>query len=47
MSFVGSDLDVATDYWRTTSAAKPNDIDGDNVLGTDGYRYVRRGTNPA
>lgn len=31
------------DYWRTTSVAKPNDIDGDNVLGTDGYRYVRDG----
>ena len=31
------------DYWRTTSVVKPNDIDGDNVLGTDGYRYVGDG----
>ena len=42
----GSDLDVTAvapgggGYWRTAAVAKPNDIDGDNILGTDGYRYV-------
>lgn len=46
VALAGSDLDVTAaapgggGYWRTSSAAKPNDIDGDNVLGTDGYRYV-------
>ena len=42
----GSDIDVSASapdgggYWRTAAAAKPNDIDGDNILGTDGFRYV-------
>lgn len=42
----GSDIDVSAaapgggGFWRTTTVAKPNDIDGDNILGTDGYRYV-------
>ena len=46
VSSAGSDIDVTAaapgggGYWRTASVVKPNDIDGDNVLGTDGYRYV-------
>lgn len=42
----GSDLNVSAaapgggGYWRTTTVSKPNDIDGDNILGTDGYRYI-------
>ncbi len=28
--------------WRTASVAKPQDIDADNVLGTDGYHVVNR-----
>ena len=42
----GSDIDVTDPapggggYWRTAGVAKPNDIDGDNILGTDGFRYI-------
>ncbi|MGJ8655199.1 MAG: PEP-CTERM sorting domain-containing protein [Akkermansiaceae bacterium] len=34
----GSNIDLGPG-WRTSTDAK-NDIDGNNVLGTDGYRYV-------
>jgi len=34
----GSNIDLGSG-WRTASTAK-NDIDGNNVLGSDGYRYV-------
>jgi len=44
VSLAGSDIDVTTvaggGFWRTSTVAKANDIDGDNILGTDGYRYV-------
>ena len=41
ISYVGSAIDVGSG-WRTASDAKPLDIDGDNVLGTDGW-YVEGG----
>jgi len=34
--YVGEDV-TTNDQWRTTDHAKPLDIDGDNVYGTDGY----------
>ena len=45
VAFVGNDLDTTATqdsggYWRTAAVAKANDIDGDNILGTDGFRYV-------
>lgn len=33
--------------WRNTTTAKTLDIDGDNVVGTDGYRTSNRGLNPS
>lgn len=32
--------------WRRTTPVKTLDIDGDNVVGTDGYRTSNRGSNP-
>lgn len=37
ITFHGSDLDGAAAAWRTTTTAKPLDVDGDNVYGTAGY----------
>src|SRR5712691_4517148 len=34
-----------TDYgpgWRTSAVSKPLDLNGDNILGTDGYQVVNR-----
>ncbi len=39
--YVGADQDLGHS-WRTASVSKPFDIDGDNVLGTDGYYLVNR-----
>ncbi len=33
--------------WRRTTPVKTLDIDGDNVVGTDGYRTSNRSANPA
>ncbi|MEJ6573377.1 MAG: PEP-CTERM sorting domain-containing protein [Akkermansiaceae bacterium] len=30
----------ATDGWRNATTAKPLDIDGDNIIGTDGYDFA-------
>ncbi|MCH7228410.1 Ig-like domain-containing protein [Haloferula sp. A504] len=34
---IEDDADDPTSGWRNTTPAKPLDIDGDNILGTDGY----------
>jgi hypothetical protein len=36
VTYVGED-NTTDSQWRTPSAAKPNDLDGDNVYGTAGY----------
>lgn len=36
ISFVGNDFTTGS-AWRTTSVVKPDDIDSDNVYGSDGY----------
>jgi hypothetical protein len=36
VTFVGNDI-VTGSSWRTPSVAKANDIDDDNVYGSDGY----------
>jgi hypothetical protein len=43
IQFFGSDPDA--DSWRNPAVAKPLDLSGDNVYGTDGY--VAFGTSPA
>jgi hypothetical protein len=40
---VESDLNTTTTGWRNASPAKPLDIDGDNILGTDGYHFATAG----
>jgi len=39
LSYAGSQTNLGSD-WRTPGVSKPLDIDGDNVLGTDGYYLV-------
>jgi hypothetical protein len=41
VTYVGDDL-TTNAKWRTSSATKPNDIDGDNVYGSAGY-YLAAG----
>jgi len=36
---VGVDSSTGGD-WRTSGTVKPNDVDGDNIYGTDGYRIA-------
>jgi len=40
VKFVGNDLTTGP-HWRTASIAKPNDADGDNIYGTEGYFLPR------
>jgi hypothetical protein len=37
--YVGADQNIGSG-WRTASVSKPHDVDGNNVLGTDGYHLV-------
>lgn len=37
ITFYGSDIDGAAADWRTTTTAKPVDVDGDDLYGTDGW----------
>ncbi|MCU0792662.1 MAG: hypothetical protein MUE42_07390 [Opitutaceae bacterium] len=39
----GADTTTTRDAWRTASVAKPLDVDGDNVYGTDGYLMFQTG----
>jgi len=39
VNYAGVQTDLGSG-WRTSSVQKPLDIDGDNVLGTDGYYLV-------
>jgi len=39
VTFVGNQLNLGPG-WRTSGVSKPLDIDGDNILGTDGYNVV-------
>ncbi len=41
-----SSTDGLGDGWRNTAFDKPLDIDGDDVLGTDGYRLRSPNSNP-
>lgn len=51
ISYVGADVDGTKGAWRTTSVAKPLDLDSDNVYGTAGYLMpifdYHTGTMPA
>jgi len=38
VSYVATDT-VTNDAWRTASVAKANDVDGDNIYGTDGWAF--------
>jgi hypothetical protein len=44
VTFVGADT-TTNDAWRTTSVAKPLDIDGDNIYGSDGFYLYSGGTH--
>ncbi|PXA03436.1 hypothetical protein DDZ13_12135 [Coraliomargarita sinensis] len=50
ISYVGNQTNVETEAsdagigWRNTTPDKPLDIDGDNILGTDGYRIFNDGS---
>ncbi|MEI2608159.1 MAG: choice-of-anchor Q domain-containing protein [Candidatus Promineifilaceae bacterium] len=44
VTFIGADI-TTHDAWRTTSVAKPLDVDGDNIYGTDGF-YLFGGHTP-
>lgn len=39
VTYVGDDL-TTNAKWRTSSVAKPNDIDGDNIYGSAGYYFA-------
>lgn len=41
---VEAEADTPTTGWRNSTPAKPLDIDGDNILGTDGYWNPSNGT---
>ncbi|MCH7228389.1 hypothetical protein MLD59_19775, partial [Verrucomicrobiaceae bacterium E54] len=53
INFVGSQDNIETKNddqtigWRNTTPAKTLDIDGDNIIGTDGYRTSNRSSNPS
>jgi len=53
ITHVGTQFDIEsgtndpTVGWRNTSPAKPMDIDGDNILGTDGYRTSAHTRDPS
>ncbi len=44
VTFIGADI-TTNDAWRTTSVAKPLDIDGDNIYGSDGFYLYSGGTH--
>jgi methionine-rich copper-binding protein CopC len=52
ITHVGTQFDIESGTndptlgWRNPSPAKPLDIDGDNILGTDGYRTSAHTSNP-
>jgi hypothetical protein len=39
ITYAGAQTDLGSG-WRTPGVSKPQDIDGDNILGTDGYDLV-------
>ncbi len=53
ITFVGTQDNMETKNddptvgWRNTTPAKTLDIDGDNIVGTDGYRTSNRSSNPS
>ena len=54
INYVGVQYDVEastntpTTGWRNPTPAKPLDIDGDNILGSDGYDvYFEKASNPS
>ncbi|MCH7229101.1 Ig-like domain-containing protein, partial [Haloferula sp. A504] len=53
ITFVGTQDNMETKNddptvgWRNTTPAKTLDIDGDNIIGTDGYRTSNRSSNPS
>ena len=55
INYVGVQYDVEdnttntpTAGWRNPTPAKPLDIDGDNILGSDGYDiYFKKASNPS
>jgi len=53
ITYVGTQVDIESNFndpangWRNVSPLKPLDIDGDNILGTDGYKLKNVGSNPS
>jgi hypothetical protein len=45
IGYAGAQNDLGSG-WRTTTVSKPLDLDGDNILGTDGYQVVNRPAVP-
>src|SRR5215510_8719368 len=41
ITYVGRQIDTGTN-WRTAAVNKPLDLNGDNIVGTDGYQVVNR-----